>query len=220
MQFSEWVLLALSCFIGASSPGPSIALMIRAVLRDGRLAGLVFAVTHGFGIMLYAGLVSTGIIAVMLVVPGLMLALQILGVLFLFYVSRNMISGGLKARNQSVAFDGDHLNHGGDASSQKSLITHGRDGFLIVFLNPKVAAFFLAIFSQFLSIDQSILTRIGMTILAWGIDTGWYVFMAFVLAMPIVLNKLRQHHGLVEAAMGALLLLAAIAMLLRMVISL
>lgn len=220
MQFSEWVLLALSCFIGASSPGPSIALMIRAVLRDGRLAGLVFAVTHGFGIMLYAGLVSTGIIAVMLVVPGLMLALQILGVLFLFYVSRNMISGGLKTRNQSMAFDGDHLNHGGDTSSQKSLITHGRDGFLIVFFNPKVAAFFLAIFSQFLSIDQSILTRIGMTILAWGIDTGWYVFMAFVLAMPIVLNKLRQHHGLVEAAMGALLLLAAIAMLLRMVISL
>ena len=100
MQFSEWVLLALSCFIGASSPGPSIALMIRAVLRDGRLAGLVFAVTHGFGIMLYAGLVSTGIIAVMLVVPGLMLGLQILGVLFLLYVSRNMISSGLKARQE------------------------------------------------------------------------------------------------------------------------
>ena len=219
MQFSEWVLLALSCFIGASSPGPSIALMIRAVLRDGRLAGLVFAVTHGFGIMLYAGLVSTGIIAVMLVVPGLMLGLQILGVLFLLYVSRNMINGGLKARQESASFDGADLNDG-DASPQKSLITHGRDGFLIVFLNPKVAAFFLAIFSQFLSIDQSILTRVGMTMLAWGIDTGWYVFMAFVLAMPVVLNKLRQHHGLVEAAMGGLLLLAAIAMLFRMVISL
>ena len=201
MQFSEWVLLALSCFIGASSPGPSIALMIRAVLRDGRLAGLVFAVTHGFGIMLYAGLVSTGIIAVMLVVPGLMLALQILGVLFLLYVSRNMISGGLKARQESASFDGTDLKDTG-ASSQKSLITHGRDGFLIVFLNPKVAAFFLAIFSQFLSIEQSILTRVGMTVLAWGIDTGWYVFMAFVLAMPVILNKLRQHHGLVEAAMG------------------
>lgn len=219
MQFSEWVLLALSCFIGASSPGPSIALMIRAVLRDGRLAGLVFAVTHGFGIMLYAGLVSTGIIAVMLVVPGLMLALQILGVVFLLYVSRNMISGGLKARQESSSFGNTDLNDD-DTSSQKSLITHGRDGFLIVFLNPKVAAFFLAIFSQFLSIDQSILTRVGMTMLAWGIDTGWYVFMAFVLAMPVILNKLRQHHGLVEASMGGLLLFAAIAMLLRMVISL
>ena len=224
MQFSEWVLLALSCFIGASSPGPSIALMIRAVLRDGRMAGLIFAVTHGFGIMLYAGLVSTGIIAVMLVVPGLMLALQILGVLFLLYVSRNMISGGLKARQESSSFDGTDFNdtdlNDDDTSSQKSLITHGRDGFLIVFLNPKVAAFFLAIFSQFLSIDQSILTRVGMTMLAWGIDTGWYVFMAFVLAMPVIINKLRQHHGLVEASMGGLLLLAAIAMLLRMVISL
>ena len=219
MQFSEWILLALSCFIGASSPGPSIALMIRAVLRDGRLAGLVFAVTHGFGIMLYAGLVSTGIIAIMLVVPGLILALQILGVLFLLYVSRNMITGGLKARQESSSLDGTALDDS-DALSQKSLIIHGRDGFLIVFLNPKVAAFFLAIFSQFLSIDQSVLTRIGMTMLAWGIDTGWYVFMAFVLAMPVVLNKLRQHHGLVEASMGGLLLIAAIAMLLRMVISL
>ena len=89
-----------------------------------------------------------------------------------------------------------------------------------MFLNPKVAAFFLAIFSQFLSIDQTILTRMGMTILAWTIDTGWYVFMAFVLAMPMVLSKLRQHHGLVEASMGGLLLLAALAMSIRMVISL
>lgn len=214
MQSSEWALLALSCFIGASSPGPSIALMIRAVLRDGRLAGLVFALTHGFGIMLYAGLVSTGLIAVMVVMPGMMLALQILGVMFLFYVSRGMIRAGLNARQAKQAFDADA------AATPKSLIRHGRDGFLIVFLNPKVAAFFLAIFSQFLNVDQSMITRIGMTVLAWGIDTGWYVFMAFVLAIPMVLNKLRNHHGLVEASMGGLLMLAALAMLVRMVISL
>ena len=214
MQSSEWALLALSCFIGASSPGPSIALMIRAVLRDGRLAGLVFALTHGFGIMLYAGLVSTGLIAVMVVMPAVMLALQILGVMFLFYVSRGMIRAGLNARQAKQTFDADA------AATPKSLIRHGRDGFLIVFLNPKVAAFFLAIFSQFLNVDQSMITRIGMTFLAWGIDTGWYVFMAFVLAMPMVLNKLRNHHGLVEASMGGLLMLAALAMLVRMVISL
>ena len=221
MQSSEWALLALSCFIGASSPGPSIALMIRAVLRDGRLAGLVFAVTHGFGIMLYAGLVSTGLIAVMLVLPGVMTALQLLGVLFLLYVSRGMISAGIKAHQQKQALDSpDVQEQGQDVQQAASLFSHGRDGFLIVFLNPKVAAFFLAIFSQFLSIDQTILTRMGMTILAWAIDTGWYVFMAFVLAMPMVLSKLRQHHGLVEASMGGLLLLAALAMTIRMVISL
>ena len=221
MQSSEWALLALSCFIGASSPGPSIALMIRAVLRDGRLAGLVFAVTHGFGIMLYAGLVSTGLIAVMLVLPGVMTALQLLGVLFLLYVSRGMISAGIKAHQQKQALDSpDVQEQGQDVRQAASLFSHGHDGFLIVFLNPKVAAFFLAIFSQFLSIDQTILTRVGMTILAWAIDTGWYVFMAFVLAMPMVLSKLRQHHGLVEASMGGLLLLAALAMSIRMVISL
>lgn len=221
MQSSEWALLALSCFIGASSPGPSIALMIRAVLRDGRLAGLVFAVTHGFGIMLYAGLVSTGLIAVMLVLPGVMTALQLLGVLFLLYVSRGMISAGIKAHQQKQTLDSpDVLEQGQELRQAASLFSHGRDGFLIVFLNPKVAAFFLAIFSQFLSIDQTILTRAGMTILAWAIDTGWYVFMAFVLAMPMVLSKLRQHHGLVEASMGGLLLLAALAMSIRMVISL
>ena len=221
MQSSEWALLALSCFIGASSPGPSIALMIRAVLRDGRLAGLVFAVTHGFGIMLYAGLVSTGLIAVMLVLPGVMTALQLLGVLFLLYVSRGMISAGIKAHQQKQGLDSpDVQEQGQDVRQAASLFSHGRDGFLIVFLNPKVAAFFLAIFSQFLSIDQTILTRMGMTILAWAIDTGWYVFMAFVLAMPMVLSKLRQHHGLVEASMGGLLLLAALAMSIRMVISL
>lgn len=221
MQFSEWVLLALSCFIGASSPGPSIALMIRALLRDGRIAGLVFACCHGFGIMLYAGLVSTGIIAVMMVMPGLMTALQILGVMFLFYVSQGMIRGGINAKKTEQNPQSEQNLEANDLKAPalpKSLIAHGRDGFLIVFLNPKVAAFFLAIFSQFLHSDQSILTRIGMTLLAWGIDTGWYIVMAFVLAIPMVLNQLRRHHGMVEAAMGGLLMLAAIAMLMRMVL--
>ena len=212
MQLSEWLILALSCFIGASSPGPSIALMIRAVLKNGKIAGLVFAITHGFGILLYAGLVSTGLATILLIEPALMLALQILGIGFLLYVCQTMIRGGIATRHQPQNFDTE--------GQSARLIYHARDGFLIVFLNPKVAAFFLAIFSQFLDSDQTALTRIGMTTIAWVIDTGWYVLMAFVLSIPSILTRLRNHHGMIEASMGFLLLCAAFLMIARIVISL
>ena len=212
MQPSEWALLAISCFIGASSPGPSIALMIRAVMRDGRVAGICFALTHGFGIMLFAGMVATGLIAILLVAPAIMIGLQGLGVCFLIYVSQAMIRGGLSTRKQPADF---RIEGGGS-----SLFDHGRDGFLIVFLNPKIAAFFLAIFSQFLSAEQTLTTRIGMTMVAWLIDTGWYLIMAFILALPVVIERLRRHHGTIEVAMGCLLMVAALAMTARMAISL
>ena len=212
MQPSAWMLLALSCFIGASSPGPSLALMIRAVLRDGRWAGICFALTHGFGIMLYAGMVATGLIAILLVIPEVMIGLQTLGVGFLIYVSQAMIRGGSSPRNQPTD---DRIE-----GSASSLFEHGRDGFLIVFLNPKVAAFFLAIFSQFLSVEQTITTRVGMTMVAWLIDTGWYLIMAFILALPAVIDRLRRHQGSIEVVMGVLLMLAALAMMARIAISL
>jgi len=44
--------------------------------------------------------------------------------------------------------------------------------------------------------------------------------MAFVLALPVVIDRLRRHQGSIEVVMGVLLMLAALAMMVRIAISL
>ena len=198
MSLTEWIVLATVCLAGASSPGPSLALLIRSVIRDGRIAGVVFGIAHGFGILLYAGLVTMGLGAVMLLLPVLSTLLEIAGLAFLLWLATGMVRAGLAP--------------GADTAPSKTaasvpLARHARDGFMIVFLNPKIAAFFLAIFSQFLSSDQSAAVQVVMVLTAFIVDAGWYVMIAFVMAIPGLLRRLESHARQLELMIGLVLML-------------
>ena len=56
MSVSEWWPLALVCLLGAMSPGPSLAIVVRHTVNSGTRAGVICAVAHGFGIFLWAAL--------------------------------------------------------------------------------------------------------------------------------------------------------------------
>lgn len=208
MTFADWGLLALTCFAGASSPGPSLAMLIRSVLSDGRLAGMVFGLAHGAGVLLYAGAVAAGLGAALLISPVIFTVLQVAGAIFLLFIATQMIRGGLSA-------PADIETPARVPQSPRSLGRHGVDGFLIVFLNPKIAAFFLAIFSQFLVEGQDLATRTGMTMLAWLIDTGWYLLAAVIIAFPPVLSRLERHQQRIELGIGCVLLLIGLSLALR-----
>ena len=50
MTFTFWLQFVLVCCIGAMSPGPSLALILRNSIRFSRTAGILSAIGHGFGI--------------------------------------------------------------------------------------------------------------------------------------------------------------------------
>ena len=54
MTPEEWAGLALVCALGAMSPGPSLAFVLRNTISGGRQRGLTAAIGHGTGIGLYA----------------------------------------------------------------------------------------------------------------------------------------------------------------------
>ncbi len=86
-----------------------------------------------------------------------------------------------------------------------------RDGFLIAFLNPKVALFFLALFSQFVSAEMAMAARVQVAATAVVIDAAWYSLVALLLARGPVLAALRRHHDKVERATAVVLVLVAAA---------
>ena len=84
-----------------------------------------------------------------------------------------------------------------------------RDGFLIAFLNPKLAIFFLALFSQFLGEDASSEQKMIMTATVGSIDALWYCLVTFTLSRGNIINKLRENSHIVDKVTGSFLILLA-----------
>ena len=137
MALVDWYILSMVCLAGAASPGPSWILLVNSVVKDGRKAGIAFGVAHGLGIFVYAALVAFGLMILISIAPWVSLVLEFIGLLFLLWLARSMIKN---------SFEIDSVNDVGSDWMSRQLLEHARNGFLIVFLNPKVAVFFIAIF--------------------------------------------------------------------------
>src|SRR6056297_690961 len=69
MPLSLWFSLAAVCAMGAMSPGPSLALVLRHTLGGGRLPGIAAALAHALGVGFYALLTVWGLGALIVRFP-------------------------------------------------------------------------------------------------------------------------------------------------------
>ena len=61
MDFLSWLQVLTICMLGAMSPGPSLAVILRNTIKGGKQQGVMTGVGHGLGIYFYAALVATGL---------------------------------------------------------------------------------------------------------------------------------------------------------------
>ena len=198
MSESAWLLLAMTLFAGAASPGPSLALVVRSTLNGGRLAGLRVALAHGFGVWLYALAVVFGVATLLIHIQWAMSLIQIVGAAFLCYLGTLMICGGLEA---GAAGQPLQEQQAVSAAPTRYVI----DGFLIVFLNPKIMIFFLAVFSQFLTQDQTLGTQIAAATLAGLIDGVWYALVCALVSFGGFGVLLQRYAGPIDVFFGVIL---------------
>jgi threonine efflux protein len=169
MALSLWFSLALVCMMGAMSPGPSLAVVLKHSLNGGMKNGMLAALSHGFGVGLYAAASLLGLGALMLQFPTVYQFLVYLGAAYLVYLGLKILF--------SKPNDSELQVQKSAVSSSKAL----QDGFAIAFLNPKLAIFFLALFSQFID-PENLTLNIGiiMCLTVFVIDTGWYLLVALL----------------------------------------
>ena len=196
MTWATWLAVVSICALGAMSPGPSLAVVLRHTVQGGRRAGSVAAVTHGLGIGLYALACISGLAFLLTTSPRLFQAFQWAGAAYLAWLGIK----GLLARPR----DSQDTNSPGD-----SHVGAARDGFLVVFLNPKIAVFFIALFSQVIGPDTSLLARLGYAGTAMVIDAGWYLLVARAFSSAALLPKLQERAVWMERLFGLILLLLA-----------
>ncbi|MCG8438890.1 MAG: LysE family translocator [Pseudomonadales bacterium] len=198
LPLHDWLLLASICALGAMTPGISLAVITRHTLHGGARAGAIAGLTHALGVGIWAAATVAGMAVLFKRYPGLELAFSLLGALFLLWMAWK--SWQASRQSQAPAH-----------TSPPSNVLHGAawDGFAVAFLNPKVALFFLALFSQFLSSEMGQPARIQIALTAMIIDGGWYVLVALLLGRSRFLPWLREHHHWVERGTAVLLVVIA-----------
>jgi len=200
MSLTDWLPLAAICILGAMSPGPSLAVVLRNTVTAGRSEGVKTALAHGTGVGIYAFAAAAGLAVLVTNTPLLFLVIQWLGAFFLAYLGVRSLTGHT-ALHESV--ETETIAH----------INGLRSGFLTAFLNPKLAIFFAALFSQFVSAEAGLGEKLLMALTAAVIDAGWYLFIALSVSQSRVLNFLRRKSDLLNTAFGLILLFLAVRIL-------
>jgi len=201
MQLDHWLSLVGICLLGAMSPGPSLAVVMNTALRSGRRAGYGAAIAHGLGVGLYALFTVTGLAVLIARSPALFLVIQVLGAGYLIYL-------GVQSLRHAAAQEPD--------SEQGPTRRHGAlDGFWIAFLNPKLAVFMLALFSQFIRPEAGLLEKGIMVATVTTTDACWYALVVTLLSRSALQAKLLQHGPLIDRVFGVLVIVLAISVLLR-----
>ncbi|GGQ18156.1 LysE family translocator [Shewanella litoralis] len=198
MSFSAWLGLLAICCLGAMSPGPSLAMVVRHTLSGGRLHGVVCAWAHSIGIGIYALVTLLGLAVVLKASPMIFNAIAIIGALYLAWIGIQSLQskGGMQ---QKLA-----------AGEPSSLWEAARDGLAISLFNPKILLFFLALFSQFVLAAQTPVGQGLIVLTPLIIDGLWYTIIAFVLSHSAVLPKLREKSQLIDRLSGLVLILLAV----------
>ncbi|MDX9862312.1 MAG: LysE family translocator [Rhodospirillales bacterium] len=203
-----WLQVALVCAMGAISPGPSLAVVLRNTLAGGKRQGVLTGIGHGLGILIYAGLVVTGLAVVLHAFPAVEALIGYGGVALLIWLGLSFI--GVRpprtATGRETASPTEPTRHRGGFAA----------GFLIAFLNPKITAFFMAVFAPFIRLDANGAEKAILALTAGIIDAGWYVLVALALSGTGLIHVLRRHAKGVDRAIGALLLVLAAGLLYRM----
>ena len=195
MDFTSLIGMSLVCAMGAMSPGPSLAVVLRNTISGGRTQGVMTGIGHGIGFGIYALMAIMGLSALLLANENVFNLLQWAGAAVLLWLAYNMLT------HHSSGPAEEH-----DSQSRKGFA----EGFMIAFLNPKILVFLVAVFSQFIDPEMSNPDRIVMALIAGIIDTTWYVLVAAVLAGTSLIDQLRANAILIDRSIGIVLLMLAI----------
>ena len=205
MDFTQWSQLALICVMGAMSPGPSLAVILRNSVSGGRQQGIMSSIGHGLGITFYALVIVAGLVTMLKTIPHIFTIGQIAGSFFLIWLGSKMILSALSQEQSG------EKNEHTQVTGRQGFI----EGFLIAFLNPKIAAWLLALFSQFVRADATFPEQIVLVSTVGGIDTAWYCFVALLASSGGLEESLKRNAKRIDLGMGILLILLAAGILLR-----
>ncbi len=150
------------------APGPATALVVRNAARGGRRHAFFTTVGSSLGVFAWGAFAAVGIAAVVAASAELFTVMKLIGAAFLVYLGM-----------QSLRGRGEQLARRRPAAHRSAF----REGLVTAFANPKLAAFFVALFPQFVPHGAPVLpSALLMAATIVLIDFAWYSSLAYCVA--------------------------------------
>lgn len=178
MTIYDWLTISLICVAGATTPGPSLLVIVYINNREGMISGIIASIAHGIGIFIYALISIYAISFINTSLPTMTPILQLIGALFLIFISYKMI---FFKSSKNIFQNNLQLSKKYSGSFLLGLTTS--------IINPKILIFLTSVFSQFINDEFSNYTKIGIGLLAGIIDAVWYILVSY----SVNLKKLRDY---------------------------
>jgi threonine/homoserine/homoserine lactone efflux protein len=210
LDLTQLALYVAAALLLAVTPGPGLFYVAARTLAGGRAEGVASSSGTGLGGMVHVIAGGLGVSAVVFASAELFTALKLIGAAYLVWLGFRTFRSA--RRDASAGLDG------GPAAPPIGPRRAFREGVLVEALNPKTAAFFLALVPQFVvpadgnvavqfvvlgfvSVAFNTLADIAAAFAASGIREG-------AVARPTLIRRLREASGAAMLALGIGLALA------------
>jgi threonine/homoserine/homoserine lactone efflux protein len=177
---SQLIVFILATAALAFTPGPNTALMVSRTISNGPAAGAAVLAGVELGFLVHLIAASFGLTALLLAVPAAYEALRIAGAAYLLYVAFRIVRTGLVT-----------LPRPSEPAPTRQLL---RTGFLSNALNPKTAAFYLAIFPQIVDPHHELLAQ-TLVLGAVHIAVSTCCNLVYIAAAGRLYEFLRKHSA-------------------------
>ncbi len=177
------------------SPGPSLLIASYQTTSFGLKNGIVFSFAHGLGIFLYAFVTAIGIGLLITKSPILYNGIQIVGIIFLIYLSFQMLT---------FKMEPPALKNKNEIYKNPFLV-----GITASVVNPKIILFFTSIFSQFIKPEMIFIEKIYIAFLASVIDVTWYILVS-VFIIHSLSKFIKKYISIIIKLIGLILGLTTI----------
>jgi threonine/homoserine/homoserine lactone efflux protein len=192
------------CLLGAMSPGPSMVVVINNAIFKNRLNGILTSIGHGVGIGIYALFAVLGIALIIKTNLYVFNVIKFLSIIFLVYLGVKLIIA-----NDKLEFDGKNISSG---------FTSFVQGLSISLLNPKIFIWFVAIYSQFMSVDNDMIFNTILILTASIIDAIWYVILTLLVTTNIALDFIKDKSVLLQKFVGSVFIIIGALLLIELLI--
>jgi threonine efflux protein len=163
--------VSAAIMLGAMSPGPSFIVVARVSVAGSRGQGVLAALGMGLGGGLFALAALLGLQLVLLAVPSVYRAIQLVGALYLMFLAYKLWRAAAEELDLTVG-----TQRGGSALQAFTL------GLATQLSNPKAAIVYASVFSTALHQDASWLL-VGLLVpTIFAIEFGWYTLVALAFS--------------------------------------
>lgn len=194
----NWFLLIGVFGLAVASPGPDFVIAVRNSVLGSRKAGLLTALGFATGVVIHMAYTLVGLAAIIANSVVLYSILKYVGAAYLFYM-------GYKSLRSKGFDDSEVTGLSGlkkEISNKKAFLS----GFITNILNPKATLFFLAVFSQFITVDTAFSVQFFYASTCVVMTGLWFSIVAIVLTNRRIKNKFLSFSQIIDRLCGGFLI--------------